>query len=82
MSDVLLKHFYMDDGIQSFRTEHEDVEAREQVSTILEGGDMKIKKWVSNHASVLKAIPIEDRAVSSQHFFEDRCYFSRCGPAE
>ncbi|XP_043244107.1 uncharacterized protein LOC122392847 [Amphibalanus amphitrite] len=71
-SEVLLKHFYMDDGIQSFRTEHEAVKAREQVSTILEDGGMKIKKWMSNNASVLKAIPIEDRAVSSQHFFEDQ----------
>ena len=27
-SDVVLKHFYMDDGIQSFRTEQEAVKAR------------------------------------------------------
>ena len=41
-------------------------------SAILEDGGMKIKKWMSNNASVLKAIPIEDRAVSSQHFFESK----------
>ena len=70
--DVLLKHFYMDDGINSFRTEQEAVKAREQVSDILQSGGMNIKKWMSNNLNVLKAIPIEDRAVSSQHFFEDQ----------
>ena len=71
-SEMLLKHFYMDDGIQSFRTEREATEARKQVSSILQNGGMKIKKWMSNNINVLKAIPIEDRAVSSRHFFEDQ----------
>ena len=71
-SEVLLNHFYMDDGIQSFRTEQEAIEARKQVSSILQDGGMKMKKWMSNNMNVLKSIPVEDRAVSSRHFFEDQ----------
>ena len=67
-----MKHFYMDDGIQSFRTEQEAIEARKQVSSVLQDGGMKIKKWMSNNMNVLRAIPVEGRANSSRHFFEDR----------
>ena len=42
-SEVLLKHFYMDDGIQSFRTEQEAIEARQHPAPSPEGRG----KWLS-----------------------------------
>ena len=54
--------FYMDDAITSFEDVEMAVEARTQLTELMEEAGMKIRKWMSSHTDVMESIPSEDRA--------------------
>ncbi|KAK7938715.1 hypothetical protein WMY93_002041 [Mugilogobius chulae] len=60
--NTLLHHFYVDDCLVSVASESEAVSLCQELSALCARGGFKLTKWVSNHRSVLAAIPHEERA--------------------
>ena len=61
-ADAVLNNFYMDDALTSYRTEHEALEAKEQLVQLMGIAGMKIHKWMSNSGEILRSIPEDERA--------------------
>ena len=59
--DLLRKHLYVDDLILSVDTIEEAILVRREITDILGGMKMKIRKWASNSCEILDTIPPEDR---------------------
>ncbi|KAK7877121.1 hypothetical protein WMY93_032173 [Mugilogobius chulae] len=60
--NTLLHNFYVDDCLVSVASESEAVSLCQELSALCARGGFKLTKWVSNHRSVLAAIPHEERA--------------------
>lgn len=57
---LLRNNFYVDDLTASFDTAEEAMEAIRQLRGITKAGGFQLKKWSSNHPSILREIPKED----------------------
>ena len=68
-AETIEKSTYMDDSLDSARTEEEAIELYNQLDSLWKLASMEPRKWVSNSASVLENIPSEKRA--SQVDLED-----------
>ena len=55
------KHLYVDDLILSVDTIEEAILVRKEITDILGGMKMRIRKWASNSCEILDTIPPEDR---------------------
>ncbi|XP_043206628.1 uncharacterized protein LOC122372981 [Amphibalanus amphitrite] len=64
-ANVVNDSFYMDDAITSFEDVEAAVEARKQLTDLMAGAGMKIRKWMSSHTEVMETVPPEDRAEKS-----------------
>ena len=62
---VVKDSFYMDDAITSFEDVETAVEARKQLTDLMEEAGMKIRKWMSSHSHAMESVPPEDRAEKS-----------------
>ena len=59
---VIEKEFYVDDMLSGAETVEEATELREEVTDLLKKGCMTIRKWLSNSAEFMSAIPEDLRA--------------------
>ncbi len=63
-ADIVLKDFYMDDGMSGADTEGECVELCRDLRELLARGMFELRKFVSNSTKVLESIPERDRELA------------------
>lgn len=61
-SETVLKSTYMDDNMDSKQNDSKAVELYTQLKELWGKAGMRVRKWLSNSAEVLKVVPKEDRA--------------------
>ena len=61
-AETVLESTYMDDSMDSVRSDEEGVELVRQLSALWHKASMHPRKWLSNSTAVLQTIPEEDRA--------------------
>ena len=60
--EMVLKNFYVDDGLKAVASDEEAIELIQDVSKLLKMGGFRIHKWVTNSQKVAATIPEEDQA--------------------
>lgn len=60
--NTVIHNFYVDDCLVSVASEEEAMSLCQELSALCAEGGFKLTKWISNHLSVLAAIPQEERA--------------------
>ncbi|CAG7818965.1 unnamed protein product [Allacma fusca] len=60
-AEIVKKHFYMDDLMFSIDSVDQALEAQHQLIGMLKTANFELRKWSSNFAELLEAIPIELR---------------------
>ena len=65
------KAFYVDDLLHATQDESQAVEIQQKLDATLSKGGFHLRKWHSNSAAVLAAIPPADRAPQAQVMLED-----------
>ena len=58
-ADFVKKDFYVDDGLNSVSTPESAVSLIKSTKALCEKGGFKLHKFISNHKSVIDAIPIK-----------------------
>ena len=61
-AETVLESTYMDDSMDSVRSDEEGVELVRQLSALWHKASMHPRKWQSNSTTILQTIPEEDRA--------------------
>ena len=61
------KDFYIDDGLNSVSTPESAVSLIKSTKALCEKGGFKLHKFISNHKSVIDAIPHQDRSKNLQN---------------
>ena len=60
-SATLRKDCYVDDLMTSVSSEEEAIDLQRDLVSLLQRGGIPLRKWCSNNAAVMKAVPLEDR---------------------
>ena len=66
-ADFVKKDFYVDDGLNSVSTPESAVSVIKSTKALCEKGGFKHHKFISNHKSVIDAIPHQDRSKNLQN---------------
>ena len=64
--DAVLRDFYVDDLLKSFKTTNQAVEVTKELQQLLANGGFQLTKVMSNEREVLDAFPPEHGEVSGQ----------------
>ena len=68
MSEVVNKHFYVDDCLVSLPSVAEAVTAQTLLCDLLSKRDFRLRKWLSNSSEVLDQIPGKERSKALQSY--------------
>ena len=69
MSEIVNKHFYVDDHLVSLPSVAEAVTAQTQLCDLLSKRSFGLRKWLSNSSEVLDQIPETERSKALQSYF-------------
>ena len=68
MSEIVTKHFYVDDCLVSLPSVAEAVTAQAQLSDLLSKRGFRLRKWLSNSSEVLDQIPGKESSKALQSY--------------
>ena len=60
--NTVLRNMYVDDCLKSVKTGDQAVSLVRDIQAVLKGGGFHISKWVSNNRTVMRSIPVQERA--------------------
>lgn len=67
-SQIIMKDFYVDDGVTSTASNKEAIQLAQEVQTHCASGGLRLHKFVSNDKTVLESIPASERVSPQQAF--------------
>ena len=70
-ADIILHDFYVDDLLTGADNVEDAIVKRKQVTDILRLGGFELRKWASNHSSLLQDIPIQNCETKLMLSFEN-----------